>query len=232
MQVNPSCKNAITFFLTVAFALCGSRHATAQFLCIPGSTTNCLSSSLIYVDTIDQIVFDGVGFLPAPFDVYHFEVYNHLGVDLFTLENPLFNGPWLNASAVPIFSQVGTDLPADPFDGVVPPFGDNFTPDTFFTYTSNGSTPFADTPVDTTSSLGATTVAALGDPWIPSGATETIAVLTVPAGESLDPTGGMFTRPFGFIVSGEIYYIYVPEPGTMALAGLGLIGVMLRRRNK
>ena len=205
----------------------------ALFVAAPLSATAAdLPAKLVYQDTIDQIIFDGVNFVPTPFDLYYVQVENNSGQDLFTLEGVSFNGPWKQESAVPIFSQVGTALPADPFDGVVPPTGDNFTPDSFFSYTSGGSTPFADSPVDTTSSLGATTVAALGDAWIPTGATDTIAVLTVAAGTDIDPTSPSFyDMTGGFIVSGEIFNLnFVPEPGTMALASLGLIGVFARRR--
>ena len=192
-----------------------------------------IPSALVPVGTFDQIIFDGLGFVPTPFDVYHVVVDNTDGPDLFTLEGVSFGGPWLQSSPVPIFSQMGTALPADPFDAVVPPVGDNFTPDTFFSY-PGVVTPFADSPVDTGAELGGVTVAALGAPWVGAGATETIAVLTVPAGTPLDAASpAFFDGSGGFIVSGEIVpLMFIPEPGTMALAGLGLIGVMLRRRNK
>ena len=184
-----------------------------------------------YQGTFDQIIFDGGGFVPAPFDVYHLQVENTTNFDLFTLEGVTFNGPWLQQSAIPIFSQVGTALPPDPFDAVVPPVGDNFTPDTFFTYTSGASTPFSDSPVDTTSSLGATTVAALGAPWIEVGATETIAVFTVAAGTPLDQTSPSFyDSTGGFIVDGEIYTLCIPEPASCVLMVLCASGLMVRRR--
>ena len=191
----------------------------------------CLPSQPLYQGTIDQIVFDGSSFVPTPFDVYHMVVENTTPFDLFTLQGVTFNGPWLQESPVPIFAQTGTALPPDPFDAVVPPVGDNFTPDTFFTLTDPSATLFSSGEIDTNSALGATTVASLGAPWIAAGATETIAVLTVPAGTPLDLTSpGSFYGHGGFIVDGEIYGLcYPPEPSSCMLTVIGLTGLVIRR---
>ena len=214
-------RNPILHFACVAVLL--------TFLGRPQSAAGCIVADIVYQGAFDQIIFDGGGFVPTPFEVYHVVIHNFTSHDLFTLEGVTLEGPWLQASPVPIFSQMGTALPPDPFDAVVPPVGDNFVPDTFFSY-PGVVTPFADTPVDTTSELGAVTVAALGAPWVAAGATETIAVLSVPQGTSLGLTRKRLqrNRSAGFIVDGEIVPFCIPEPGTVMLASscviVGLIG--------
>jgi len=192
---------------------------------VPASAVG-LPSAFVFQGTTSFIFFDGAAFNTIPYDVYHLEVQNNSGQDLFTMDNVSFSGTFLQNGVV--LHQDGTALQPDPFDGVVPPVGDNFVADTFFS--GNGVNPTAfGASQDTVTDLSVTTLSHLGTPWIAIGNTAAVAVFSVPNGSpALDVTnynGG------GFITGSVVTpLMFIPEPTSIILASLGLIGIVGSRR--
>lgn len=190
------------------------------------SSAQQLTGSITFIETLNDVAFNGATFDPVPFDVYHVIVTNETGEDLFTLLNASASGPFL-VPAPDVDLQTGTDLAASPFDAVVAPVGDNFTADSFFTTPAGNSAPSGVT--DTTSTLASDAIASLQVPWIPNGGSAVVAVLSVAGGTDPD----LISFSGGFALSGQeipIDFNFIPEPTTCMLAGLGVAGVVARRR--
>jgi len=181
-----------------------------------------LEGRFVLVGSSAQGSFDGVEFVEtSPFDIYEFQVTNNTGQNLFTFQNLVFQGDFLQGASS---AKLGAELAADPFDGFIP--GTQLTPDTFFT-DDNAAPSSPSGIVDTASELSSVSVGILGQPWIVDGATEAIALFSVPAGTPV----GLDTFVSGGGTTGSVLtpITVIPEPASMALLGLGGLALLRRK---
>jgi len=145
-------------------------------------------------------------------DLYHFQVTNNSGQDLFTFNNLDFDGQFIQGTTT---TKAGTGLPE--------PAPDFFFAATFAADDELAPTAFG-TVVETETDFDIPSVATLGTPWVADQATESVVVFSVPTGAPAPVFNGGFA-----VVDGQNQSI-VPEPTSLALLGLG--GLLVARRQR
>jgi hypothetical protein len=180
-----------------------------------------LEGEFVLVGSSAQGTFNGTSFVRTnPFDIYEFRVTNQTGQNLFTFQNLVFSGQFLQTGNAIV--KQGTQLGLDPFDAFIPGTTE-LTPDTFFT--DNNAAPVSPTIiVDSSSQLSSVAIGILGQPWIVNGQTEALAVFSVVQGTSVNFVSGGGTT--GSVLTP---ITIVPEPASVAMLTLGGL-MMLRRR--
>lgn len=200
-------------------------------LAFSGEVVAQLTGEFVFVGTEAEVS----GGSPAPFDVWEFRVTNRTGQGIFTFENMSFTGTFLQDS---VSAQIGTTLALDPDDGLLP--GVQRTADTFFT--DDNATPTSPSGItDDAGALSSIAIGVLGQAWVADGATEAIAVFSVPSGTTLDATnfaggGGTTGQTVTLITYAATLPTAVPIGTDAGLVGLGALlaltgGIAIQRRH-